>query len=79
MVGRIPEAPIKTFCKGNSCQDCSFNANDSKQLDKHMNIQYVVKEERKKTGRLETLLAIKGVDIKQNRQERVGGGERCGA
>ena len=44
-----------------------------------MNIQYVVKEERKKTERLETLLAIKGVDIKQNRQERVGGGERYGA
>ena len=79
VVDKTPEPLIKTSCSTNSCEECSFTAKDSKQLDHHMKNEHVVKEENNIPKRLEKLLALKGIDIRQYRLIRVGGGGKCGA
>ena len=75
---KTSESSIKIPCKVNSCQECSFISSDSKQLDKNMNTEHIVSEENKIPERLQSLLAMKGIDIKQYRLRRVGGGGNCG-
>ena len=73
-----PLQSIDNVVKSYQCDYCSFQTKFFTELEKHIKSEHIVKDSKLIPERLETLLSMKGISIKEHRVIQAGGGGMCG-